>query len=253
MTIKAILGCSTSIALLATTALANGLPTPPAADLEMAFSDRHKIDISNLRDYFDGLLVADAMIHADGMFDARTKWMLTLYQMILAGSTHHQARSAYQLSLMGVPADEIRALWAAGFVDTLEDPRLQAALRYMDVAATLPTRVTADTHAMLRMHYIDRQIAELFDLAAINAAKAVYDQILPIPTDQETLDWAAETLGPVGWTPGHNLSTEAEQRANPFVGEALAAAQAEIYSSWVPGDLAAPAPEFATDWIVSAG
>jgi hypothetical protein len=53
MTIKAILGCSTSIALLATTALANGLPTPPAADLEMAFSDRHKIDISNLRDYFD--------------------------------------------------------------------------------------------------------------------------------------------------------------------------------------------------------
>ncbi len=240
---------TTTLATFAGPALSNHLPAVPQADLEMAYYDRHKIDISNLRDYFDGLLIADAMIHADAMFTSEEKWRLTLYQMIRADSAHYQARSAYQLSLMGVPVDEIIAAWSPGYVDGMDDPRMQAAFRYLDVAANLPTQVTADTHAMLRMQFIDRQIAELFDLTSINASLAVYDQILPIPTDQETLDWAAENLAAVGWAPGHNSAAAGEQRANPFVGEALATAQAEILASWTPGDLGAVAPEFETDWI----
>ncbi|MEM9802015.1 MAG: hypothetical protein AAGA20_16950 [Planctomycetota bacterium] len=216
----------------------------------MPYYDRHRIDISNLRDYYNGLLVADAMIHADGMFDEKSKWHLTLRQMILAESRHQQARAARQLSLMGVPLEDISETWAASYADSVEDARLCAAFRYIDAVGRLPTAVTADTHAMLRTHFVDRQIAELFDMAAVNASLAVHDRILPIPTDQETLDWATENLAAVGWSVGPNrASSPEEQRANAFVGEALERARAEIASGWRPDDIAAINPELKSDFI----
>ncbi|MEM7059627.1 MAG: hypothetical protein AAF557_18740 [Pseudomonadota bacterium] len=225
-------------------------PPPPAADRAKAFYDRHKIDISNLRDFYNGLLVADTMIHASAMFGAEDKWRMTLRQMVLAGSGHHQARSAYQLSVMGVAVEDIQAIYAPNFVEMLEDPRLKAAFTYIDVMGSYPITSSADIHALLRMHYTDRQIAELMQLAAINNAKATHDAVLPIATDQATLDWAAENLANVGWEVGLNASTSAEeQRANPFVGEALTQAVEEIDATWVRDDLGAVDPIFATDWI----
>ncbi|MEO1476453.1 MAG: hypothetical protein AAFS13_08730, partial [Pseudomonadota bacterium] len=138
---------------------------------------------------------------------------------------------------------------ARGYVDTLEDSRLKAAFRYIEAVGNLPTSVSADTHAMLRMHYIDRQIAELMDLAAINNSNAVHDRIVPIVTDQETLEWALANLKGTSWSPDRNLGSKEEQRANPFVGEALIKAQQEIYSGWVRTDRKALNPEFQTDWI----
>ncbi|MEO1148619.1 MAG: hypothetical protein AAFY26_23870 [Cyanobacteria bacterium J06638_22] len=235
---------------MANPVFAQAAPPPPAADVEMTYYDRHKIDVSNLRDFYDGLLIADMMIHADAMFDAETKWKLTLYEMILLGSNHHQARSAYQLSLMGVPMDEIRAIWSPDYVASIADERMRAAFEFVEVAAINPARVTADTHAALRMQFIDRQIAELVELVAINAAMATHDLILPIPTDQETIDWASANLASAGWEPGLNQSSSPEeQRAALFVGEALETAHNEILADWEPGNLAAIDPVFATDWI----
>ncbi|MEM6895420.1 MAG: hypothetical protein AAF554_17115 [Bacteroidota bacterium] len=225
----------------------------PQSDVVIAedqkYYDRHKIDISNLRDYYNGLLIADLMIHAKGMFEAETKWKFTLYQMIKAKSNHHIARSAYQLSLMGVPTEEILSIWSDDYVNNVKDPRIQAAFKYLDVASKVPTKVTADTHAMLRMHFVDRQICELTELTSINAANVVHDQILPIVTDQETLDWANQNLRSVGWSPGLNAGTAEEQHANPFVGETLEKAYDEINKEWNRGDLSAKDPEFKTDWV----
>ena len=225
-------------------------PLPPAADREMPYYDRHKIDVSNIRDLYEKLLIADVMIHADGMFDATSKWKLTLLQMILTGSNHHQARSAYQLSLMGVPMEEILAIWSPGYVESIDDERIRTVFEFVPVAAINPARVTADTHAALRMQFIDRQIAELVELVAINAAMATHDLILPIPTDQETIDWARANLASVGWTLGLNQSSSPEeQRSASFVGDALETAYNEIISDWEPGDLAALDPEFQSDWV----
>ena len=97
---------------LVSPAHANLPPPPPKTDAEMRYYDRHKIDVSNIRDFYENLLIADAMIHSDAMFTAETKWKLTLYQMIRAGSKHHQARSAYQLSQLGLSIEEIVAIWS---------------------------------------------------------------------------------------------------------------------------------------------
>ncbi|MEO0399069.1 MAG: hypothetical protein AAF224_06545 [Pseudomonadota bacterium] len=248
------------IALLATTCLlghpllalpsfAQTPPVPPAQDLEMRYYDRHKIDISNVRDFYENLLIADTMIHADAMFDATTKWKFTLYQMIQAGSGHHQARSAYQLSKLGVPIEEIREVWSEDYVESIKDDRIRTAFEYLDLASNLPTGVTADTHAALRMQFADRQIVELFELTGVNAAMATHDQIVPIATDQETLDWANANLQSVGWAPGHNASSSKEQRKSPFVGAMIDALHDEFVADWTAGDLTARAPRLRTDYL----
>ncbi|MEL6329686.1 MAG: nuclear transport factor 2 family protein [Planctomycetota bacterium] len=213
------------------------------------YYDRHKIDLSNLRDFYDGLLIADVMIHADGMFSAEDKWKITLFQMIHSGSSHHQARAAWQLEYMGVPMPDIRAIYADDYVDSIEDDRLRAAFEFVRQVIVRPTRVTADTHAMLRMQYTDRQIAELIELAGINAAVATHDMITPIVTDQRTLEWARANLGPAGWEPGRSLGGPEEQRQNIFAGEALETAYAELNAKWQRDDISAPDPYFDTDWI----
>ncbi|MEM7778661.1 MAG: hypothetical protein AAF732_24035, partial [Pseudomonadota bacterium] len=225
-------------------------PPVPTTDAAKPFYDRHKIDISNLRDFYNALLTADAMIHADAMFDAKTKWQLTLRQMILAQSGHHTARSAYQLAKMGVPVDEIQALFSPDYIDSLEDPRLKAAFTYVETMGRYPIMSSSDVHAQLRTNYTDRQIAELMQLASINNASATHDAVLPIATDQETLDWATENLASVGWDAGRNVSTTSEeQRANPFVGDALKEAVDEIDSTWQRSDLGAVEPTLTSDWV----
>jgi alkylhydroperoxidase family enzyme len=235
--------------LLIGTALAE-VPAPPAGDTSTPYYDRHRIDVSNLRDFFDGILIADIMIHRDAMFDAETKWKLTLYQMIALGSGHNQARAARQLEVMGVALEDIHALWSPDYVESIDDPRTRAAFEFLDVATPGPAMVTGDTHAALRTHFIDRQIAELIELVAVNAAMAKRDLILPVATDQATVEWATANLSLVGWEVGLNAATSAEeQQAGLLIGTALETAQAEIVSAWQPGDLAAMDPQFASDWV----
>lgn len=222
----------------------------PEADRAMPYYDRHLIDISNLRFFTEGSLIGDTMIHADAMFDAETKWKMTLYQMVRAGSGHHQARSAFQLSYFGVPMDDILALWQPDYIETIEDARLKAAFSFVDQLSTLPSQVTSASHAMLRNHFVDRQIAELIEMIAFNAANAVHDNILPIPTDPVTLEWAAQNLGAVGWSAGKNASASAEeQRAALFAGDLMEEARQEILKNWNRADLSAPSAEFESDWL----
>ncbi len=222
----------------------------PVSDKAMAFYDRHLIDITNLRYFTEGSMIADMMIHADGMFDAEVKWKMTLYQMVRAESGHHQARSAFQLSHLAVPMDDILAIWQPDYIDTIEDPRHKAAFTFVDQLSNLPGDVTASSHAMLRNHFVDRQIAELIEMIAYNAANAAHDNILPIPTDQATIDWANANLASVGWSVGKNVSATAdEQRANLFAADLMEEARQEILANWDRADLSTPDAEFDSDWL----
>ena len=227
-----------------------GAQEVPAADRSMAYYDRHLIDVSNLRHLTEGSMIGDMMAHADAMFTAEAKWKTTLYQMVQAESAHHQARSAFQLAHMGVPLEDILTIWQPGYIDSIEDPRLKAAFTFVDQLSNLPARVTAESHAMLRTHFVDRQIAELIGMISFNAANAVHDSILPIPTDQATLDWANANLARAGWSVGKNMSSSPkEQRAALFAGEMMEDARQEMLRSWVRDDLSAPSAQFETDWL----
>ena len=222
----------------------------PEKDKALSYYDRDKIDVSNLRHFYDGMLMADVMIHADAMFDAESKWKMTLYQMIRLGSNHYQLRSAYQLYLMGTPMNEVLGIWSPDHIESIKDKRLQAAFQYIKQITSYPSEVNGDTHGLLRTHFIDRQIAELMELAAINAENALHDNLLPIPTDQKMLDWGMKNLKMVGWKPKHNKSNSTnEQRANAFVGDLLKQAYTDVIANWHPEDLTAAAPEFQKDFV----
>ncbi|MEM1074540.1 MAG: hypothetical protein AAGI36_08795 [Pseudomonadota bacterium] len=242
-----------SVAAAVATLLATGAfgqSTSGTSDNDGHYYDRHLIDVSNLRYFTEGSLIGDMMIHANAMFSAEDKWKMTLYQMIQARSNHHQARAAYQLSYIGVPIEDIHAIWQPNYIDSIENERLAAAFTFVDQLATLPGRVTAESHAMLRRHFVDRQIAELMDMVAFNAANALHDNILPIPTDQKTINWANENLAVVRWELGKNSSASAdEQRAALFAGAFLEKAKAEILASWNRSDLSAPLASFESDWL----
>ena len=149
----------------------------PEKDKALSYYDRDKIDVSNLRHFYDGMLMADAMIHADAMFDAESKWKMTLNQMIRLGSNHYQLRSAYQLYLMGTPMNEVLGIWSPDHIESIKDKRLQAAFQYIKQITSYPSEVNGATHGLLRTHFIDRQIAELMELAAINAENALHDNL----------------------------------------------------------------------------
>ncbi|MEL7305256.1 MAG: hypothetical protein AAGJ56_05420 [Myxococcota bacterium] len=248
-------GCATSStpadnAVASQAAVHAPIPPPPKADVETPYYNRQRIDVSNLRDFYDGLLVADIMIHADAMFDAKTKWKLTLYQMVRLGSNHHQVRAARQLSSMGVSMTEILPIWSPGYPESIKDVRIREAFKFVDAASKHPSGVTADTHAALRMQFIDRQIAELIELVGINVTMATHDLILPIPTDKESVAWAEKNLSSAGWRLGANeASSPEEQRKNMLFGEALDKAYKEVMTAWRPEDLTAPTPGFSSDWI----
>lgn len=237
-------------AIAATFAAADPAPPAPSTDRDLPYYDRHLIDISNLRDFYEGMMIADAMIHRDSFLTSETKWKLTLRQMILSDSGHHIARSAYQLHLMGVAQADIQAIFDPNYVESLQDPRLQAAFSYIDLIGRYPITASADMHALLRTHYTDRTIAELFQLGAINNASATHDTVLPIVTDQETVDWATENLSAVGWQLGHNAPTSPEeQRVHPFVGDRLTGVVSDIDKGWVRDDYGAVDPVLQSDWL----
>ena len=224
--------------------------SPAASDTSIPYYDRHLIDVSNLRDLYEGMMIIDTMIRADAMFDTKTKWKMTLYQMIKADSNHYQARSAYHLAYLGVPRSEILEIWSPGYIETIGDERTRAAFEFIDAISTLPASINADTHANLRMHFTDRQIAELMEMAAANASNAALDNVLPIPTDPATIEWANENLASVGWEVGPNSSSNAlEQRDQLFAGETLDSARQEIISSWDRINPNAPIADFTTDWL----
>ena len=233
---------------LSTGAVAQTTPAAPSGTLR--YYDRHLIDVSNLRHFTEGSLIGDMMIHADAMFSAQDKWKMTLYQMVHAESRHHQARAAVQLAHLGAPITDIQAIWHPNYIETIDDLRLQAAFKFVDELATLPGRVTPDSHAMLRQHFVDRQIAELIEMIALNSANAAHDSVLPIPTDQATIDWANQNLAVVGWALGENFSGDAdEQRTALFAGALMDQAYGEILDTWDRVDLSAPLAHFSSDWL----
>ena len=250
VSIALLIAITTNVTSLSAKTANTLIPSPPKSDMAMKYYDREKIDVSNLRDFYEGALIADTMLHGNAMFDAETKWKLTLYQMILVRSGHNQARAARQLASMGVPLKEIQAIYQRDYVSTIKDPRIRTAFEFADAAAVNPSRVNADTHAALRMQFVDRQIAELVELVAFNNLMAKIDVTLPVVTDNETVAWAEINLGSVGWKVGLNAPTSAkEQQANVLIGDQLKKAKAEIVADWKPHDLAAMDPQFASDWV----
>ena len=111
---------------------------------------------------------------------------------------------------MGVDAERIQALWdfeTSGLFTEAE----KAAYRFARDSALVPSAVTPEHFVELRKHYSEAEIAETLTVMCLAAWLNRWHNTLATVTDQESVDWALEYLGPVGWTPGKHVGDKAEQ------------------------------------------
>ena len=131
-----------------------------------------------------------------------------------AGCRHCQAHGAYGIDRLGVPIEKIQALWS---FETSErfDARERAALRFALAAGATPNGVSATHHADLRTHFTDEEARTLIGVVALGGFMNRYNDSLATVTDQESVDWAAANLSPVGWDIGKHVGAAHEQRSGP--------------------------------------
>lgn len=140
--------------------------------------------------------------------------MVFTVSSLAAGCRHCQAHGAYGADRVGVPTEKVKALWSFETSDVFDD-RERAALRFALAAGSTPSAVTADHHADLRQHFTDEEVRTMIATVSVGGFMNRYNDALATVTDQESVDWATEHLGPVGWDIGKHVGQGHEQRTGP--------------------------------------
>ena len=130
---------------------------------------------------------------------------------IAGGCQHCQAHGGYSLTLMGVDAKRIRDIWTFEQSGDFSDAE-QSALRLARDGAGVPNTVGPDHFAELRRHYSAQQIRELLAVVSLAGWYNRWNNSIATVTDQESVDWAEENLGAVGWSLGKHAGERHEQR-----------------------------------------
>lgn len=174
------------------------------------FSDRHLIEGAIRPEVWEAFSRLNKVT-----FDNELDPQLTLEVFTVAsqgaGCRHCQAHGAYGLALMDVEGDRIRQLWSFERSDAFSDAD-RAALRFALAAAKAPNEVTPEHHREMREHFSDAEIADILSIVCVAGWLNRWNDSLATVTDQESVDWATENLGGVGWSIGKHTGDAAEQR-----------------------------------------
>ena len=124
---------------------------------------------------------------------------------LASGCRHCQSHGSYHLHKIGVPDEKIQAMWTYQ-TSSLFSEAERAALDMAFAAGVAPNAVEPENYTELRKHYTDVQIIELLAVIAIGGFLNRWNDTIATVTDQESIDYANKTLGPVGWEPGKPVS-----------------------------------------------
>ncbi|MEO1058042.1 MAG: carboxymuconolactone decarboxylase family protein [Actinomycetota bacterium] len=177
------------------------------------FQDRQKWDLDAWPEMYDTLKQLQALVFLSPP-GIELNMMVFTVSSLAAGCRHCQAHAAYGAERFGVPTEKVQALWS--FDDSpLFDDRERAALRFALAAGSVPSAVGPEHHADLRAHFSDEEARTLLGVVAVGGFMNRYNDALATVTDQESVDWAAATLGPLGWDVGKHTGDSHEQRSGP--------------------------------------
>ena len=135
---------------------------------------------------------------------------------LASGCRHCQSHGSYHLHKIGVADEKIQAMWTYQ-TSSLFSEAERAALDLAFAAGVAPNAVEPENYTELRKHYTDVQIIELLAVIAIGGFLNRWNDTIATVTDQESIDYANKTLGPVGWEPGkHTGAPEEQRKAHPI-------------------------------------
>lgn len=179
---------------------------------DTGYQDRQNWDLDAWPEMYDQLKALRLVIFGS---DPGLHLNLMVFTVVsqASGCRHCTAHGAYGLANFGVPIEKVQALWEFD-TSPLFDDRERAALSFAVAAGVTPRDVTPQHHADLREHFTDAEVRTLFAVAAVAGFMNTYNDSLATVTDQGSVDWAREHLGPLGWDPGKHVGAAHEQRTH---------------------------------------
>lgn len=176
------------------------------------YQDRQHWDLDAWPEMYDKLKELRMVIFAS---DPGIHLNLMVFTVVsqAAGCRHCTAHGAVGLTNFGVALEKVQALWEFE-TSPLFDDRERAALSFATAAGVTPRDVTPQHHADLRSNFSDAEVRTLFGVAAVAGFMNTYNDSLATVTDQGSVEWATEHLGPLGWDLGKHVGAPEEQRAN---------------------------------------
>jgi alkylhydroperoxidase family enzyme len=179
------------------------------------FSDRHLFEGAIRPEVWEAISRLGEVTFANDL-GQQLSWEVFTVASQGAACRHCQAHGAYGLALMDVDTDRIRDLWSFEHSDAFSEAD-RAALHFALAAGKAPNEVTPAHHRELREYWSDAEIADILAIICVAGWYNRWNDSLATVTDQESVDWATENLGSVGWSVGKHTGESAEQRqAHPF-------------------------------------
>ena len=175
--------------------------------------DRHKLEIFNWPAMMQHFGPLAQLCLGGGELSRQLKQEAFMLLSLASGCRHCQAHGGYGLHQAGVSAERIQALWDFERSEQFSTAE-RAIYNFALAAGASPNAVTSEHYAELRKHYTDPQITELLGVVAMSGFLNRYSDTLAVVTDQESVDWASQVLGPVGWSQGKHVGSAVEQRAH---------------------------------------
>ena len=179
---------------------------------EDGYSDRQNLEFfqwPELKERFVAL--SELVMAAENNISRQLRGELFTMASLAAGCQHCQAHGGFTLNLLGVEPERIRDIWSFERSDRFSEAE-KAALRLARDGAGVPNMVGPEHFVELRQHWSDREIVEM--LAAISLAGWYnrWNGSIATVTDKESVDWARDNLGEVGWELGKHEGKDHEQR-----------------------------------------
>lgn len=137
--------------------------------------------------------------------------MVFTVSSLTSGCRHCQAHGAYGLDRLDVALEKISALWSFESSDVF-DERERAALRFAAAASSVRSSVTAEDRAARRDLFSDEEVRSLLGAVSVAGFMNRFNDSLATVTDEESVTWAREHLGPLGWDIGKHKGPRDQQR-----------------------------------------
>lgn len=181
-----------------------------------AYKNRQNFEMENWPELRESMNNIFKLIFPSRKVSGELKQFVFTAASLASGCRHCQSHGAYHLHKIGVPDEKIQAMWTYQ-TSSLFSEAERAALDLGFAAGVAPNAVEPENYTELRKYFTDDQIIELLAVIAIGGFLNRWNATIATVTDQESVDYANKTLGPVGWDPGKHIGVAEEQRkAHPI-------------------------------------
>ena len=180
------------------------------------YKNRQKFEMENWPELRESMNNIFKLVFPTREVSGELKQFVFTAASLASGCLHCQSHGSYHLHRIGVSDEKIQAMWTYQESELFSEAE-RAALDLAFAAGVAPNAVEPENFEELRKHFTEAEIIEILAVIAVGGFLNRWNDTIATVTDQESVDWASEVLGEVGWDAGKHLGKKEEQRkAHPI-------------------------------------